>query len=1397
MAAMAFAGPVAQSLAATIGGGSATLASNIAANAIVRGGLGAAQAGLMGGDVLKGALTGAATGALGAGGASLANAAAAETLNLTGSQIAADAVRGAVQSGLNAVPGVIASGGNLGDLARAGLTGAVTSGAGSVITSALEGTGITGGQVSAGLRLAQELSSGKPNISAIADAAAGLVNNPNATVAAKAVGLLNTIQKAGSNPAAWMGVMEAANQLSSAVDRASLPSVMSDREANAFLAAKRAGASDDEALATARAAVGGDAIDRATARATGLPITQMPIPEIEIFDEEWGNLSQAQKDAANRMTLTIGADQADSPQEAAALAKAQGYGMFTFGGNRYALRANPQEVLAAAGQTIQDASGRPFDQAAAQEAAKGFSKNLAIGTNFGIQAAQILKEKFGNDLSWIDQGDLNAAASFVLAGKEDQLRSLIDSGRFGKTGQNLGAGEYGFYAPRDITNVDRDYIPPEGFRIAGPAERDTAQVAYDANGIPIYITASTVGEGKRFTAAEQLAFEIEKNRDIAASQIDPFTGQAEEYTVTEDSPSLALVRGIVATAKKGFGQQIGFAGDIINSDRLREVGAEMNMSGQRMTADITRQGQSMVGDVLRDNEGFNKLLGLWELAKNNPAAIGAAFGDWIGTEGAQEFLPVGGSVAAGRALTNAAKLAFSEKIARKIGVTGAVTVNAGLDGAEAYQATYNDVKEKLLGMGFSNEQAETNARLAGAGSAFAEIASSIIGEGPIVAAATKAIPTKFLKSAAAEAPSEAIASGSQEALTQLATQRAGTGLDIGAIQNQAIIGGLVGPGTTGAVAAAANLVSTATGGGTNASGSTTSVSGDTATVTNQTGQTTNITATAGDISNGNLATNVNNAVSLGTDAASVVNSVTQAATNAGADPNAATTEAVNAANAAGANVSVSGGVVTSNQTTGGVTTNSTVNSNTGQSQSTSTNSNTGTTTQTNTDSNTGISQSTSTNSNTGTTTNTQTDTKTGNSTATQTNTNTNTTTQTDTNTNNNTSTTTAVNNNTNTSTTTQVDGNTNTSTTTQVNGNTTTTTQVDSNTGVSTTTAVDSNTGVNTTTTVDGNTTTTVQTDPNTNTTTTTTVDTNTNTSTTVTTNTDTGVVVNTTADPVAPVKPVDPVPPVTPPAPPPTPPVTPPQPPVTPPTPPVAPPVAPRVAPPAVKPTMPSPSMAAALPAFFGGSPEMGRLAPQMLESKVTQGYVDPLAQVRQAQEQFERDAMMQNIDPRLMQILSERMGAPQGGLGQAANEQPYYSYGQEDSIDDIMGGSLPEAVNYAKGGYVEPLQAKEGGMALPLLAKAGGLPTHRGREDFKGGKHVAGKGDGQSDDIPAWLADGEFVFPADVVSALGNGSTKAGTDKLYEMMHNIRERARSKGPKDLPPAALKSPLDYLKSKR
>jgi hypothetical protein len=70
--------------------------------------------------------------------------------------------------------------------------------------------------------------------------------------------------------------------------------------------------------------------------------------------------------------------------------------------------------------------------------------------------------------------------------------------------------------------------------------------------------------------------------------------------------------------------------------------------------------------------------------------------------------------------------------------------------------------------------------------------------------------------------------------------------------------------------------------------------------------------------------------------------------------------------------------------------------------------------------------------------------------------------------------------------------------------------------------------------------------------------------------------------------------------------------------------------------------------------------------------------------------------------------------------------------------------------------------------------------------GGYLDGQGDGMSDSIPATiegkqparLADGEFVIPADVVSHLGNGSSKAGSKKLYAMMQKVR-KARTGNPK------------------
>ena len=102
------------------------------------------------------------------------------------------------------------------------------------------------------------------------------------------------------------------------------------------------------------------------------------------------------------------------------------------------------------------------------------------------------------------------------------------------------------------------------------------------------------------------------------------------------------------------------------------------------------------------------------------------------------------------------------------------------------------------------------------------------------------------------------------------------------------------------------------------------------------------------------------------------------------------------------------------------------------------------------------------------------------------------------------------------------------------------------------------------------------------------------------------------------------------------------------------------------------------------------------------------------------------------------------------------------------------PGGVGEARGGL------NIGGEYYPHMA-AGGIAALAGGGHAQGPRLLSGGGTGLSDDIPAVighnqparLADGEFVVSADVVSALGGGSTKAGAKKLYDMMDRIRKQA------------------------
>lgn len=197
------------------------------------------------------------------------------------------------------------------------------------------------------------------------------------------------------------------------------------------------------------------------------------------------------------------------------------------------------------------------------------------------------------------------------------------------------------------------------------------------------------------------------------------------------------------------------------------------------------------------------------------------------------------------------------------------------------------------------------------------------------------------------------------------------------------------------------------------------------------------------------------------------------------------------------------------------------------------------------------------------------------------------------------------------------------------------------------------------------------------------------------------------------------------------------------------------------------------------------------------------------------------------------------------------YTSYGYSSDTDDLSGGlsgssnfikNLTPGLTAAKQDYllsglpdlhemVSPIKFEEGGSVDPyatdktigkstltpaltkaqlnyiltglpgnLIGKAegGSIQNHNPEFFSEGGlgsmknRYVKGKGDGTSDSIPAMLANGEFVIPADVVSSLGNGSNDAGATILDEFLKTIRKHKRAADVKKLPPDS-KGPLGYL----
>jgi hypothetical protein len=94
-----------------------------------------------------------------------------------------------------------------------------------------------------------------------------------------------------------------------------------------------------------------------------------------------------------------------------------------------------------------------------------------------------------------------------------------------------------------------------------------------------------------------------------------------------------------------------------------------------------------------------------------------------------------------------------------------------------------------------------------------------------------------------------------------------------------------------------------------------------------------------------------------------------------------------------------------------------------------------------------------------------------------------------------------------------------------------------------------------------------------------------------------------------------------------------------------------------------------------------------------------------------------------------------------------------------------------------VEFLGTPEGQQELAMIFEGLGA-TRRAKGGSMGGKGqsresfaVNGAGTGRSDEIPALLSDGEYVIDAETVALLGDGSGKAGAQRLDEFRAKIRK--------------------------
>lgn len=231
-----------------------------------------------------------------------------------------------------------------------------------------------------------------------------------------------------------------------------------------------------------------------------------------------------------------------------------------------------------------------------------------------------------------------------------------------------------------------------------------------------------------------------------------------------------------------------------------------------------------------------------------------------------------------------------------------------------------------------------------------------------------------------------------------------------------------------------------------------------------------------------------------------------------------------------------------------------------------------------------------------------------------------------------------------------------------------------------------------------------------------------------------------------------------------------------------------------------PTPTTSMGKPGFTGSEVNMGYTPPTPTTSMGTEGFQGAQSSpwnLKNAMLGMSALSMLQDAPPDVQQAINtlspeqkKYFALPSVAWDWTRMQQDANKSGM--SLAQFMSQNWPQITGYSQGSQNANPSAMSGAYNQPtVVRKARGGPLSQIAY------MAQGSGTGRADTIDAKLSDGEYVMDAETVALLGDGSNKAGAQRLDGMREAIRaHKGKTLAKGKFSPNA-KSPLAYLKGAR